>query len=286
MKEDGSAEAAEEALEPDPSADTAGEEDEDAEPEAEPWKKVRDDLYRRQSRLEERLNQSTGQIERATRELNELMLRQGAVLAGKGSDTPQPVMDPMTARLKLNQDPVGFFRQIVQEELKQSESRVEGAVASKLTESETRRELYSKFPELNDSGHPFFEAADRIYRDLTVQGLPGNIHTSLAAARLAAAERPELREQSLKDRRRGQSREKTNGSLAETLRVEKGVTKPKPKDEGLPTLDENVARGFFGERKWEEKKKDPKALERMRKDQATLNKMRVPTKAELAKSEE
>lgn len=267
---------------PAPSTETAGEEDvEITETEAEsPWKRTRDDIYRRTSRIESRIDQTQQSID----ELKNLMLRGGASLGGtKGSDGSSTTLDPMQARLRLNQDPVGFLRSVVREELQQTETRVSGTIEERQAEADAQRVIDREYPEASDPDHPFFPAADKIYRELRGRGFPDNRRTILTAVEMAAAKHPELREQSLKERRRAGGREATRTGLSDSMKVEKGVPKPKQKEGGLPPLTQEQEALAT---KWKINLKDPKVRERIQRTNAELTSMRLPTRSEMVQKGE
>ena len=255
-----------EELEASPDDDTVSEVEDEVEEEAPPWKRVRDDIYRRQSRSEQMVQNAISEL----RGMMEGVRTQAETPRTASHKTSNGVLDPMQAKIRMTQDPVGFFRGLIKEELQGLDDKVAAKVESKSTIKHAQAELNTKYPELKNQMHPFYEEVDRIYSDLTEnQGFPAGPHTGLIAARIANAERPELRNSNLKKR----SREATRTSMAEAARVDRGAPRPKTqKTSDLPALTEQDHKLASV---WGVDLRDKKEAEAIRKEKARLDKLRI-----------
>jgi hypothetical protein len=267
----------EEDLESSPDDDTVGEiEDEEIEEEP-PWKRVRADIYRRQSLQEERTARAEQQVQNAMSELRGLM--EGIRAQTQTTRTPETSspQDPMAARLKLQQDPAGFVREQVQSVLKGTEDRVAEKVVSQTTLQRSQEQLARDFPETQNPSHPFYGIVDKVYSDMVRQGMPDGPGTAIVAARLAAAEHPELREKNMTTDRRRRAEKDTRTRVANGNRME-SAPKPKRKESSsLPSItpeDEEIARNFKVDLN------DPKEKEWIQKEKAKLGKMRIGSREE------
>ena len=248
-----------------PVDDTDGEsepEDEPEDREARSFRRVRDDLYRRQSNLERTLEGRMNQI---------MGMLQGISTGPKQATQEAKSSDPTVDRIRLQQDPRSLFREVAREEAQTIEARIAEQTRREIKIESAREELSRGFPELKDSGHPFYEATDRVYKDLLEEGAPEDPRTVLRAARIAAREAPDLREEKLKDRRR---RVVTNGNQrpAPPRREPEAPRPPKRKPDELPELsrkDHEIAR------RWGMDLKDESTRDWIRKDRQELDKRRI-----------
>jgi hypothetical protein len=194
-------------------------------------RRVRDDIYRRQSNLESNLNSK----------LDSVLAEIRSSRSGPQADDKS---DPVKQRAALATDPLRVIRETAQEEARVI-AREEAQKSAQETRARESRDLLLKdFPELKNTSHPFYSVVEEEYQLLLAEGNQGPGLPRLAA-KLAAERRPELRDQGMKDTRK-KAVENGTRKVAATTKVEGGVTKPKASDptSGLSKKDHEIARRF------------------------------------------
>lgn len=246
------------------------EEVEEEEPQApatteEPWSRVRKDLYRRQSNMEAQLNRVAGMVEGIAR-----------AKATQNGASPQPQANPVQDRLRFQQDPVGFLEELMERKAQQQEERVAQRVTQHSTEQQSKNDFYGTYPEMKDTGHPFYQEANSRYMEMVAEGHPEGYKTAMVAARLAAAESPQLREKNLRERRRSASDKTTAEVIANRGRVDIGAPKSKTRASDTSRItqeDHDIAKI------WKVNLNDKDNAEWIRKEKARLQAQRYDRKS-------
>lgn len=271
-----------------PDGDTIGEGTEEP-PKAEPWRRVRDDLYRRQSKMEQMLQQQAQMFNQQMGQLQGTL--QGFIAnqqKGAGGEPQQESeLTPEVEQQYWEQRPGEVARYLIKQQMAKERERLRQEVLEEVqsssTQATTMRRIYHDFPELRNEVHPFTVKANEIYAELAGEfGGPGAIPQGSSqqlmlvqmAAERAARLHPDAREDGQQNQRRERGTRDTqmtsNGSLTRG--------RPGPGRKKSSKVEDFTQDDFDIAKRWKINLQDEKVAERIKQSKKDLAAMRLAPK--------
>jgi hypothetical protein len=240
-----------------PGGETTGEGTKGTDDKAPRW---RDDIYRRQSKLEQDLRSENQRLQQSMTEMKGMFQgflasqEKGAEVPTKGTATPE--LDPATEQQYWEQKPGEVARYLINQKIAKERSALKQEVLQEVRSENqtatTMRRIYHDFPELRNDYHPFTQKANELYNELAGEfggaaAIPDGSQSQLMliqmAAERAARVHGDLRDEEEKSQRRGRGNRMTQNATGGGITLGRpGSSKRKAATPELTQEDYDIAK--------------------------------------------